>query len=75
MKHVRQANGPFLIIVPKSTLQNWMNEFERWCPTIRSVCLIGTEEERKAIIAEKLIPNTYDVRQISLKLSNNYRVF
>ena len=61
MKHVRSADGPFLVIVPKSTLQNWMNEFERWCPTMRPVCLIGTEEERKEIFAEKLLPGTYDV--------------
>lgn len=46
MKHFREIPGPHLVIVPKSTLANWMAEFERWCPTIRAVCLIGTQEQR-----------------------------
>ena len=25
-----KITGPHLIVVPKSTLSNWMNEFERW---------------------------------------------
>uniref|UniRef100_A0A914YR45 Uncharacterized protein n=1 Tax=Panagrolaimus superbus TaxID=310955 RepID=A0A914YR45_9BILA len=68
MKHVRQTNGPFLVIVPKSTLQNWMNEFQQWCPTIRAVCLIGTEEERKIIVSEQLAPGTYDVLVTSFEM-------
>jgi SNF2 family DNA or RNA helicase len=30
-----------MVLVPKSTLANWMNEFKKWCPTLRAVCLIG----------------------------------
>ena len=52
MKHFREIPGPHLVIVPKSTLTNWMSEFERWCPTIRAVCLIGTQEQR---VSEKLL--------------------
>lgn len=29
------CNGPHLVMVPKSTLSNWCNEFKRWCPVIR----------------------------------------
>lgn len=29
MKHFREMAGPHLVIVPKSTLANWMSEFER----------------------------------------------
>ena len=46
MKHHRNQPGPHIVIVPKSTLANWMNEFQKWCPTIRAVCLIGTQEQR-----------------------------
>ena len=46
MKHHRNNPGPHIVIVPKSTLANWMAEFQRWCPTIRAVCLIGNQEQR-----------------------------
>lgn len=46
MKHYRNINGPHMVIVPKSTLANWMAEFERWCPSLRAVCLIGDQETR-----------------------------
>ncbi len=46
MKHYRNINGPHMVIVPKSTLANWMNEFKKWCPTLRTVCLTGDQETR-----------------------------
>jgi len=44
MKHFRNINGPHMVLVPKSTLANWMNEFKKWCPTLRAVCLIGKND-------------------------------
>ena len=46
MKHYRNVHGPHMVIVPKSTLSNWKNEFQRWVPTMRVVCLIGDQETR-----------------------------
>lgn len=46
MKHYKNTPGPHIVIVPKSTLSNWMNEFSKWCPTLRAVCLIGDQETR-----------------------------
>ncbi len=34
-KEFRNISGPHLIVVPKTTLSNWMNEFARWCPSFR----------------------------------------
>ncbi|KAK3730906.1 hypothetical protein QZH41_012611 [Actinostola sp. cb2023] len=45
----------------KSTLANWMTECERWCPTLRAVCLIGTQEQRTAFIRDTLLPGEWDV--------------
>ena len=50
LKHYRNINGPHMVLVPKSTLANWMQEFKRWCPTLRAVCLIGDQETRNAFI-------------------------
>ena len=35
-----------MVIVPKSTLHNWLNEFRRWCPCIKAVKFHGNREER-----------------------------
>lgn len=49
MKHYRNIPGPHMVIVPKSTLQNWVNEFKKWCPTIRTVCMIGDRDTRVSL--------------------------
>ena len=46
MKHYRNIPGPHMVLVPKSTLYNWMNEFNRWVPSLKAVCLIGDREQR-----------------------------
>lgn len=57
----RNNAGPHIVIVPKSTLQNWMNECEKWCPSIRAVCLIGDQDTRTQFIREVLMPGEWDV--------------
>ena len=52
MKHYRNVHGPHMVIVPKSTLANWKNEFIRWVPSMRVVCLIGDQETRVCLLEE-----------------------
>ncbi|KAG5883525.1 hypothetical protein JTB14_019292 [Gonioctena quinquepunctata] len=61
MKHYKSTPGPHIVIVPKSTLSNWMNEFEKWCPSVRSVCLIGDQEARNTFIRDVMMPGDWDV--------------
>eukprot|EP00518_Triparma_eleuthera_P023385 CAMPEP_0197549118 /NCGR_PEP_ID=MMETSP1320-20131121/3085_1 /TAXON_ID=91990 /ORGANISM="Bolidomonas sp., Strain RCC2347" /LENGTH=1500 /DNA_ID=CAMNT_0043109277 /DNA_START=71 /DNA_END=4571 /DNA_ORIENTATION=+ len=51
-----KINGPHLIVVPKSTLSNWMNELARWCPSLRALRYHGSKDER-AEFAEKYLTN------------------
>lgn len=37
----KRNNGPYLIIVPLSTMSNWMLEFERWAPTVIKIAYKG----------------------------------
>uniref|UniRef100_A0A914H4M4 Uncharacterized protein n=1 Tax=Globodera rostochiensis TaxID=31243 RepID=A0A914H4M4_GLORO len=68
LKHYKHQNGPFLIIVPKSTLQNWENEFKRWCPSITTCCLIGDQEARTKIIQEQILPHKFEALVTSYEM-------
>lgn len=46
LKHFKGIRGPFLLLVPKSTVGNWLRELSHWCPSLNVECLKGTKEER-----------------------------
>jgi SWI/SNF-related matrix-associated actin-dependent regulator of chromatin subfamily A protein 2/4 len=45
----KKVNGPFLIIVPLSTLSNWVNEFARWAPSVINIVYKGDPTQRRNI--------------------------
>ena len=61
LRHYRDIKGHHLVVVPKSTLQNWAREFARWTPDVSTVLLTGTKEERADIITTRLLPQDFDV--------------
>lgn len=44
---VKKDPGPYLVIVPLSTITNWTLEFEKWAPTIRTIVYKGTPNQRR----------------------------
>jgi len=46
--------GPFLVIVPLSTLSNWTNEFAKWCPSAHVICYKGTPAQRKELYKDQV---------------------
>ncbi|KAL0276318.1 UNVERIFIED_CONTAM: hypothetical protein PYX00_003911 [Menopon gallinae] len=45
----KKVMGPFLIIVPLSTLSNWVLEFEKWAPSVVVVAYKGSPHLRRSI--------------------------
>ncbi|CAH1967289.1 unnamed protein product [Acanthoscelides obtectus] len=45
----KKLNGPFLIIVPLSTISNWMLEFEKWAPSVVVVAYKGSPGMRRTL--------------------------
>ena len=48
-------------MVPKSTLDNWVREFEKWVPGFRIITLQGSKEERQTVVQERLLTREFDV--------------
>lgn len=54
---VKRVEGPFLVIVPLSTLTNWNIEFEKWCPSLKKISFKGTPAERRSMHHEIRLGN------------------
>uniref|UniRef100_A0A667ZEE3 SWI/SNF related BAF chromatin remodeling complex subunit ATPase 4a n=1 Tax=Myripristis murdjan TaxID=586833 RepID=A0A667ZEE3_9TELE len=46
----KRINGPFLIIVPLSTLSNWVYEFDKWAPSVVKVSYKGSPAARRSFV-------------------------
>lgn len=62
----KNNNGPFLVVVPLSTLSNWVNEFEKWAPDVLMLVYKGPKVSRKNLQREvsfgqfNVLLTTYD---------------
>ena len=61
LRHICDITGPHLIVVPKSTLDNWNREFTMWTPEVNVLILQGVKEERHQLINDRLIDEKFDV--------------
>ncbi|ORX71159.1 hypothetical protein DL89DRAFT_274414 [Linderina pennispora] len=45
----KQQDGPFLIIVPLSTITNWILEFAKWAPSVSVIGYKGNPTQRRTL--------------------------
>merc|ERR1712051_1132321 len=64
LTHLKEMGdeGPHLIIVPSSTLENWRKEFELWAPDVKLITYWGSQDERRHLRMQ-LVADTveYDI--------------
>ncbi|GFY85241.1 chromatin remodeling factor17 [Actinidia rufa] len=65
----RGITGPHMVVAPKSTLGNWMNEIKRFCPIIRAIKFLGNPDERKNIRENLLVAGRFDVCVTSFEMA------
>ncbi|KAG5554956.1 hypothetical protein RHGRI_012488 [Rhododendron griersonianum] len=65
----RGITGPHMVVAPKSTLGNWMNEIKRFCPILRAVKFLGGPDERKHIRENLLVAGKFDVCVTSFEMA------
>lgn len=79
LAYLKQINEPgaHLIIVPSSTLENWLREFKKFCPTLKIEPYYGSQKERGEL--RDMLENAHDqydvmVTTYNLAAGNKYDV-
>ncbi|KAI8987855.1 SNF2 family N-terminal domain-containing protein [Mycotypha africana] len=61
--HSCELYGPFLIVVPLSTSDNWMQEFKQWAPQMNVIAYLGNKAAREVIRNNEFyIPGTKRIK-------------
>ncbi|KAK6453745.1 helicase of the Snf2/Rad54 family [Scheffersomyces xylosifermentans] len=47
LKQTEPSKGPHLVVVPASTIENWLREFNKFCPDIKVQAYYGSVRERE----------------------------
>jgi chromodomain-helicase-DNA-binding protein 1 len=55
LRNDRRQNGPFIVVVPLSTMPAWADTFDHWTPDINYVVYNGNEAARKIIREYELL--------------------
>ncbi|KAF1944520.1 hypothetical protein EJ02DRAFT_94742 [Clathrospora elynae] len=55
LRHDRQQDGPFICVVPLSTMPAWADTFNNWTPDVNYVIYTGREEARSIIRDKELL--------------------
>ena len=61
LRYIKHIDGPYLIVVPKSTLDNWRREFNKWTPEVDVVVLQGDKESRHDLVENTILQCKFDV--------------
>ncbi|KAM9886727.1 hypothetical protein OXX79_014020, partial [Metschnikowia pulcherrima] len=60
LKATADSSRPHLVVVPSSTLENWLREFQKFCPSMVVQAYYGSQAEREDLRYE-LAETSYDV--------------
>ena len=47
--HSQRQYGPFLVVVPLSTISAWQMQFRNWAPDLNVICYMGSGRSREVI--------------------------
>ena len=57
LRHDRNQQGPFIVVVPLSTMPSWAETFDYWAPDVNYVVYNGNEASRNIIKQYELMVN------------------
>ncbi|KAG7194567.1 chromatin remodeling complex Adenosinetriphosphatase [Scheffersomyces spartinae] len=68
LRYIKKIDGPFIVIVPKSTLDNWRREFAKWTPDVNTLVLQGNKEQRTELFNNRFYTADFDVLITSFEM-------
>ncbi|KAH3666464.1 hypothetical protein OGAPHI_003460 [Ogataea philodendri] len=69
----QSLEGPHLVIVPSSTLENWLREFQKFSPSLKVVPYYGSQNARAELREELMYNNDYDVLVTTYTLATGHK--
>jgi chromodomain-helicase-DNA-binding protein 1 len=66
LRHDRGQNGPFLVVVPLSTLPEWAHTFDLWAPDMNYIVYHGNTRARECIRKHELMINNKPIFNVLL---------
>ncbi|RIB11219.1 SNF2 family N-terminal domain-containing protein [Gigaspora rosea] len=67
--HSLEQFGPFLVVVPLSTIGSWQNEFQTWAPDINVIIYSGPSQSREVIREHEFyIPSTTGSKRLKFNV-------
>ncbi|KAL0237324.1 hypothetical protein PCE1_000721 [Barthelona sp. PCE] len=69
LQEAHDFTGPYLILMPKSTLANWQREAQKWVPNLRALLYHGQKKEREEMAENIIKPGKFDLLFTTYRLS------
>lgn len=69
LMYARSIFGPFLVVVPLSTIAAWVREFARWVPDMNVVCYTGDAKSREVIRKYELFSSEKSMEKFHVLLT------
>ncbi|KAG7726272.1 hypothetical protein KL933_003714 [Ogataea haglerorum] len=69
----QSLSGPHLVIVPSSTLENWLREFQKFSPSLKVIPYYGSQSARAELREELMYNSDYDVLVTTYTLATGHK--
>ncbi|EGG17186.1 chromo domain-containing protein [Cavenderia fasciculata] len=66
--NVQQMSGPYLVVVPLSTIENWQREFAKWAPSMNLIVYTGSAGSRDIIKEYEFYQYQYGKKKLNFNV-------